>query len=110
LSPLSLHDALPICDNVIESFAGPGTTGPTTQANINEYSFFIQDDWRALRNLTINIGLRYDLQASAKPTVQNPAAAAAGIFTDQLNTDTNNLGPRFGFAWTPLSSGQSFVV
>jgi hypothetical protein len=96
-------------DNVIESFAGPGTTGPTTQPNINEYSGFIQDDWRILKSLTLNIGLRYDLQDSAKPTVSNPAAAAAGIFTDQLNTDTNNFGPRFGFAWTPWSDGTVVV-
>jgi hypothetical protein len=96
-------------DNVIESFAGTGTTGPTTQPNINEYSWFLQDDWRALKSLTLNFGLRYDLQASAKPTVQNPAAAAAGIFTDQLNTDANNFGPRFGFAWTPWTNGTVVV-
>lgn len=96
-------------DNVIESFAGPGTTGPTTQPNINEYAAFIQDDWRAMKNLTLNIGLRYDLQVSAQPTVQNPVAAAAGIFTDRLNTDKNNFGPRLGFAWNPFSN-DAFVV
>ena len=63
----------------------------------------MQDEWRLDRDLTINAGLRYDLQQFAQPTVRNPDAqlAAAGIDTSFLPTDTNNSGPRLGFAWTP---------
>ncbi len=96
-------------DVFAQAFAGVGTTGPTTHPNIFEASWFVQDDWRVLNNLTLTFGLRWDLQDSARPTVSNPAAAAAGIFTDKLNTDTNNFGPRLGFAWTPYSDGGVVV-
>ncbi|MCU1308223.1 MAG: hypothetical protein JWN45_2918, partial [Acidobacteriaceae bacterium] len=96
-------------DSLLQSFAGTGTTGGTTQPNIFEASWFVQDDWRVAKNLTVNLGLRWDVQKYAQPTVQNPAAAAAGIFTDQINTDTNNFGPRFGFAWTPTADGKSVI-
>lgn len=53
--------------------------------------------------MTVNAGLRYDLQKFARPQVQNPDAQllAAGIDTSRLNTDTNNWGPRLGLAWAP---------
>jgi hypothetical protein len=55
-------------------------------------------------NLTLYPGIRWDLQKSAKPTINNPAAAAAGIQTNQLNTDRTAFGPRFGFAWVPFAN------
>ncbi|HZQ91406.1 MAG TPA: TonB-dependent receptor [Terriglobales bacterium] len=96
-------------DSYSQAFAGPGTSGPTTHPNINEYSWFAQDDWRVRSNLTLNIGLRWDLQDTAKPPVTNPVALAAGINTGQLNLDTNNYGPRLGFAWQPWNTSTTVV-
>lgn len=97
-------------EQYVQAFAGPGTTGPTTRPNINEYSFFVQDEWRLSPDLTFNAGLRYDLQKFAKPAVQNPDPQLlnAGIDTSTLNTDTNNWGPRLGLAWAP--AGKHYVV
>lgn len=92
-----------------QAFAGAGTTGATTHPNIFESSFFLQDDWRVRANLTLNLGIRYDLQQSAEPKVQSAVALAAEYDTAQLNTDTNNIGPRIGFAWTPWQN-RSLVV
>ena len=47
--------------------------------------FFAQDEWRAWRGLTFNLGLRYDLQYLPSP----------------IETDGDNISPRVGFAWSP---------
>jgi outer membrane receptor protein involved in Fe transport len=95
----------------VQAFAGPGTTGGTTNPNIREFSAFVQDDWRFNQKLTINAGLRYDIQKLATPEILNPDGAliAAGIRTDQVNVDKNNYGPRLGFAYSPLDSNTLVV-
>jgi outer membrane receptor protein involved in Fe transport len=50
---------------------------------------FFQDDWRVRNNLTINLGLRYDVEI-----INDIPDWPAG-------TDKNNLDPRIGFAWDP---------
>jgi outer membrane receptor protein involved in Fe transport len=97
-------------ERYVQAFAGDGTTGATTRPNIQEYSFFVQDEWRAGPDLTFNAGLRYDLQKFAQPPVRNPnpQLASAGIDTSVLNTDANNWGPRVGLAWSP--AGAKYVV
>jgi hypothetical protein len=54
------------------------------QSNPN-FGVFAQDEWKPLRRLTINFGLRYDLQ----------------FLPDPIKTDTNNVAPRVGFAFSP---------
>ena len=90
-------------ERYLQAFAGAGTSGATTHPDIDEYSAFVQDEWRARGDLTVHAGLRYDLQKFAKPAVQNPdpQLLAAGIDTSVLNTDGNNWGPRVGVAWSP---------
>ncbi len=63
-----------------QAFGVPGQF----QSNPN-VGFFGQDEWRIRSNLTINAGLRYDLQFLPSP----------------LQTDTNNLAPRLGLAYAP---------
>ena len=54
------------------------------QSNPN-FGVFIQDEWRARRDLTFNAGLRYDLQ----------------YLPDPIKTDTNNFAPRLGIVYAP---------
>ena len=95
----------------VQAFAGDGTSGPTTNPNNDEFSVFVQDDWRVARRLTINAGLRYDIQDMATPPLTNPDSqlTAAGIDTGRVPSDKNNFGPRLGFAYSPLESDKLVV-
>lgn len=90
-------------DSYVQAFPGPGTTGATTEPNSRELAFFVQDDWRPSRNLSLMLGLRYDVQEFDQGKVRNPdpQLAAAGIDTRKIATDRDNFAPRLGFSWTP---------
>lgn len=98
-------------DRYVQAFAGEGTTGPLTSPNNREVAAFVQDDWRVTSRLTLNLGLRYDIQIIKNPPVFNPdpGLALLGVRTDRINRDKNNFGPRFGFAWNPLQSNRLVI-
>lgn len=84
-----------------QNFPGAGTDGAITYPDFNEYAFFAQDDWRVTPKLTLNLGVRYDIQDLASPTVKNNSAAlaTAGIDTTTAVRDNNNIAPRIGFSY-----------
>ena len=94
-----------------QAFAGPGTPGALTAPNVSEYAFFAQDSWRVNNRLTLNYGIRYDLYDYAQPKIRNPdpGLAAMQLRTDRINVDTNNIAPRFGFAYKPFHSDRVVV-
>jgi hypothetical protein len=54
-----------------------------------QWALFLQDTWRVMPRLTLNLGLRYDYQS--------------------LLDDYNNFGPRVGFAWDTRGTGSTIV-
>lgn len=63
---------------------------------------FFEDSWRVRPNLTVNLGVRYEIQdvpSSPHPNTNSPLLAA---LTTHINTDSNNFGPRIGLAWQPF--------
>lgn len=93
-------------EQYLQAFSGEGNAGANVQPNVHDFAGFVEDEWRLRPNLTLTLGLRYDLQLSARPPVKNPSPslAAAGIGTSALPTDKNNFAPRVGLAWSPLNN------
>ncbi len=94
-----------------QAFPGQGTTGPFTHPDLHETSVFIQDEWRTMPTLTLNLGLRFDRQGIKQPSVLNTDAQllAADLRTDRIHQDNNNFAPRVGFAWTPGGDNRTVV-
>jgi len=92
-------------DIYLQAFSGFGEHGVVTHPDFTSIAGFAEDKWNILSNLTLNLGLRYDLQMIAKPPVRNPSPSllAAGLDTSALPTDKHNLAPRIGMAWSPAS-------
>ncbi|HEX6124616.1 MAG TPA: TonB-dependent receptor [Pyrinomonadaceae bacterium] len=63
-------------------------------------SFYVQDDYRVLKNLQFNIGVRWDYQQ---------AYATGGGSYIKLNNWFDNLQPRIGFSWDPWSKGKTKI-
>jgi hypothetical protein len=72
-------------------------------------AFFVQDDWKILPNLTLNLGLRYEMYGLPIERFNRQAnfnGKALLLATDSdrspgLSPDRNGWSPRVGFAWTP---------
>ncbi|MBS1857742.1 MAG: TonB-dependent receptor, partial [Acidobacteria bacterium] len=60
---------------------------------------FFEDSWKARRNLTVNLGLRYEIQLIPQPPQPNTKTPLTTLYTSTINIDKNNFGPRIGVAW-----------
>ncbi|HEV8428041.1 MAG TPA: TonB-dependent receptor [Pyrinomonadaceae bacterium] len=103
-------------------FVGRGDPGGPYFQSSKEMAFFVQDDWKTSSDLTLNLGLRYDIftapterfdrQSNFDPatrTIQMAGENASGG-RDLANTDKNNFGPRIGFAYSGFKSDKTLVL
>jgi hypothetical protein len=74
---------------------------------------FWQDSWRVNQKLTLNYGLRYDIEIppTLKPIGSSIAEAAYNILSVQkgINTATHNFQPRIGMAFDPKGDGKTVI-
>jgi len=74
--------------------------------------FFAQDQWKVNRKLTLNYGVRYDVELSplfSPATAVNAAAEKALGVVEGIPRDYNNVAPRFGLAFDPTGSGKTVI-
>src|SRR5216683_2399042 len=105
-----------------------GVASSLTPRNIRQNIFagYLQDDWRTKPNLTLNLGLRYEI--ATVPTEINGKLVNLRNITDPLpicgvlvtgscsgkgslfsNPTLRNFEPRIGFAWDPFRNGKMAV-
>jgi hypothetical protein len=65
---------------------------PVVQQNNPNLGFYVQDEWKISPSLTVNAGVRYDLE-----------------WLQTVHTDLNNVSPRIGIAWSPFGNGSTVV-
>ena len=78
---------------------------------------YLQDDWRWKPNLTLNLGLRYEMatiitETNGKLSNLRDLASATPHLGDPFfasNPTTKNFEPRVGFAWDPFRNGKMAV-
>jgi hypothetical protein len=89
----------------------------------NTFDLFVQDNWRMGKNLTFNLGLRYEyvmpetesnnqlVNLDVAPDFSSVAPVLPGQIgpitgkkypSSLINADRNNFAPRLGVAWKPL--------
>jgi len=89
-----------------------GLGNPHAEFSNNATGAFAQDSWRIKPNLTLNYGVRYDIEWRPAPPPLSPLGQAAysvlGI-TNSIPLDSNNVAPRIGIAWDPGNDGKTVV-
>jgi outer membrane receptor protein involved in Fe transport len=97
---------------------GTFSDDPTLATSQRYYASYFQDDWKVRRDLTLNLGVRWEYQAPwtdrfnqlgyFDPDFTDPLTKQKGLlrFTGrdgnprhQTNPDKNNIAPRIGLAW-----------
>jgi hypothetical protein len=90
-----------------------------TEAGVRQslLGFYMQDDWRARTNLTLNLGLRWEMTTLPRE-VQGKigtlmhitdASPQVGSPLPVPNSTLRNFDPRVGFAWDPFRNGKTAV-
>ena len=89
-----------------------GIGSPTDSFHNIPIGAFWQDSWRLSPTVTLNYGLRYDVEIP--PTFPPPQGLALPAYhllglQKGIQTDKNNIQPRIGVAWDPSGNGKSVV-
>ena len=115
--------------------AAGSSTSLAGNLSANDFGLFVQDDWLAHPNLTLNVGVRYQVHMRFKDALDrlslfdmdhpgghvllggtNTAyipgqgiVPAADTPRQLLSTDLNNFAPRLGLAWRPFGNARTAV-
>ena len=101
-----------LCPGWMDSPDGCGNWSLSTPRP--QFAFWIGDNWRVSNRLTLNLGVRYDVDpgVSAPPHInETDLAINNGLFTENVGyrndiKDWNNWSPRVGFSWDVHGNGR----
>jgi hypothetical protein len=98
-SPLGLYEFSNLQDFALGEYLNFSQAAgqPTFSFAVPYYGFYVQDSYRVLPHLTIEMGLREDFQVYPQPA-ENPAFPLTGQYPNQYR----RVAPRFGFSWQPI--------
>jgi hypothetical protein len=93
------------------------TGDPRRELHSWAYALFAQDDFRVTRNLTVNLGVRYEFNSvpvEAHNLLGNfdPNVGLVQVgkqISSVYNPDHKNFAPRFGFAWDTNGKGSTVI-
>jgi hypothetical protein len=103
-------------NDAVPSQAGRTLRGAGTGSFVGTQSLmagFVQDDIKVSSRLTLNFGVRYEYWTNpvgSNTQALNAISNVPGVITfGKPKTDTNNIGPRVGFAYDPTGSGKTAI-
>ena len=93
---------------------------PTLNLHNWAYALFAQDDWRIARNLTLNLGVRYEFSSVPGEKYNrlgnfDPNVGMVQVQTGThpisslYNPDHKNFSPHLGFAWDTRGNGRTVL-
>jgi hypothetical protein len=100
-------------DGVPDSLAERSNGDPVYYGDQTALYTYVNDNWKIRRNLTLNLGVRYEyttIPYTKRLQNLNEGASVPGLIDfNSPKAPTNNWGPRIGFAYSPGDSGKTSI-
>jgi hypothetical protein len=104
----------------LPTFTGGAASDNPQALRTHATNLFVQDRWRPHRDLTVTLGLRYEVNEPAydkfnAATLYDPATMSivpvgtGGIPRGGYDADKNNFAPRLGIAWRPFGARRAVI-